>query len=157
MGPIKGAPDWQSEVVKKLEEMEAQYIIANPRIYSESDSIDLDSQIAWESWHLCTADIILCYIPKPDHKITGRTYEQTTRFELGEYLSAAESRNQKILICIDDRNFPGRNYIKYKVENEYSHVAEWFEYLDVHPCNAIMRLNDLWRISGRPDRKPKGE
>lgn len=49
MGPIKGAPDWQSEVVKKLEEMGAQYIIANPRIYSESDSIDLDSQIAWES------------------------------------------------------------------------------------------------------------
>lgn len=145
MGLIKGAPDWQSNVIRKLESMEASYIIANPRTSSD-DNFNLDNQIAWETHHLSTADIILCHIPEPDHEVKGRTYAQTTRFELGEYLALAAGRKQKILVCID-KSFPGRSYLEYKVKQEYSGAAEWFENL-TGTGGALFRFKELSCISG---------
>ena len=78
-GPIQGAPKWQFA----LPELD-NVVWLCPR---RNDGVELNDethyqQMEWETQALRTANIILFWIPEEVEHIEGRSYAQTTRFEL---------------------------------------------------------------------------
>ena len=72
-----------------------------------------------ESYYLEKASkngVIFCWLANENEKIKGRTYAQTTRFELGEWWTKSQMDN--ILIGADS-NFDGIRYIEYKFKNKF--------------------------------------
>ena len=108
-GPIKGAPDWQSQAIKDLADLDIY--VANPR-RENVQNFNLDLQIGWESKFLALADIIMFWIPQKDTDVAGRDYGQTTRFELSEWSAKTRYNREykKIVVGIDDAFF-GKSYI----------------------------------------------
>lgn len=124
-GPIKGAPDWQSQAIKDLADLDIY--VANPR-RENARNFDLDLQVDWESKFLALSDVIMFWIPKKDIDIAGRDYAQTTRFELSEWAAKTHYNREykKIVVGIDDAFF-GKSYIvkrlaaeKVSVCNDYA-------------------------------------
>ena len=116
-GPIKGAPDWQSQAIKDLSDLDIY--VANPR-RDNVINFNLDLQVGWESKFLALADVIMFWIPPKDTDIAGRDYAQTSRFELAEWLVKTHynKTQKKVVIGIDDAFF-GKSYIvkRLAVEN----------------------------------------
>ena len=106
-GPIQGAPDWQS----KLPEIENVVYLSPRRESYPVPNFDYNEQVEWETQALRSANIVLIWIPKEDESIAGRSYAQTTRFEVGENMA----RGKNIILGIDE-SFPGRRYFEYKVK-----------------------------------------
>ena len=131
-GPIQGAPHWNDWFIGQLHDLDID--IFDPRRDS-MDGFVYDEQVAWETEHLLAAGIISFSFIAPIEDVPGRSYAQTSRFELGECLARAKYRTgQKVIVFAekrnlrdDDGNFPGANYFKYKIENEYPDVAEFYD------------------------------
>lgn len=125
-GPIKGAPDWQSQAVKDLADLDVY--VANPRRENVMN-FNLDLQVNWESRFLALADVIMFWIPKKETDVAGRDYAQTSRFELAEWMAKTHYNQtcKQVVIGIDDAFF-GKSYIakRLKAENVlvYSTYAE---------------------------------
>lgn len=101
-GPIQGAPEWQDTVPQDLD-----VVYLNPR-REKDPNFDYTEQIKWETEALRIADLILFWIPKEASEIPGRSYAQTSRHELAEWLTMRE----KPLIVGIHEQFPGRRYIE---------------------------------------------
>lgn len=106
-GPIQGAPDWQS----KLPEIENVVYLSPRRESYPVPNFDYNEQVEWETQALRSANIVLIWIPKEDEIIAGRSYAQTTRFEVGENMA----RSKNIILGIDE-SFPGRRYFEHKAK-----------------------------------------
>lgn len=126
MGPIQGAQDWQY----KLPEIPGVTWI-NPRRPSYPvPNFDYNQQVRWETDGLRMANLVLCWIPEPSEKVAGRSYAQTTRFELGENIA----RGKRIILGAYN-DFPGRKYLVYKAEQNsnvdgvYSSIEDCLEAL----------------------------
>jgi hypothetical protein len=117
-GPIQGAYDWQQKITADLKNYDV--VIANPRRKVIDKSFDHDEQVEWETEYLNRADMIIFYLAAETEKIKGRSYAQTTRFELGEW--CARSQNKKILVCIEDE-FTGKRYIEKRIKEDYEDVV----------------------------------
>lgn len=115
-GPIKGAPDWQSQALKDLAHLDVY--IANPR-RENVVNFNLDLQVNWESRFLALADVIMFWIPQKETDIAGRDYAQTSRFELAEWLAKTcyNHRHKQVVVGIDDAFF-GKSYIVKRLEAE---------------------------------------
>lgn len=113
-GPIQGAPDWQS----KLPEIENVVYLSPRRESYPVPNFNYDEQVEWETQALRSANIVLVWIPKEDESIAGRSYAQTTRFEVGENMA----RGKNIILGIDE-TFPGRRYFEHKA-NEYGVLGD---------------------------------
>lgn len=120
MGPIQGAPDWQSEI-ENLPEIPNVTFLSPRRKNNPVGSEDLKQvfndemykeQVQWETLGLRYCDLILCWIPSPAETIPGRSYAQTTRFELGENLARGK---QFVMGC--DPSIPGRRYFIQKFKD----------------------------------------
>lgn len=120
-GPIQGAPEWQSQ----LPELENVVWLSPRREKYPVENFNYDGQVEWETNTIRSANIVLFWIPEEDMSIAGRSYAQTTRFELGENLA----RGKRIIIGVNDK-FPGRRYFEYKAEkynvigNQVFHTLE---------------------------------
>lgn len=119
MGPIQGAPNWQQEVFDKFPEDIPVTFLSPRRKNNPVGSEDLKQvfsdeeyrkQVEWETLGLRTCDCILCWFPLPAEEIPGRSYAQTTRFELGENLARG-----KRIICGYDPKIPGNRYFLNKI------------------------------------------
>lgn len=89
-GPVQGAPDWQTDMARKLLRSGFAMNVASPR-RTEDDmaNFDIEAQINWEQDHIKQAIhlgvVVINFvaqdfsIPYPD----GRSYSQTTRWEAG--------------------------------------------------------------------------
>ena len=106
-GPIQGAPDWQS----KLLEIENVVYLSPRRESYPVPNFNYNEQVEWETQALRSANIVLVWIPKEDESIAGRSYAQTTRFEVGENMA----RGKNIILGIDE-SFSGRRYFEYKAK-----------------------------------------
>lgn len=139
-GPIQGAPKWQKEIVKFIEDRNIQLDIANPRREVISNDFDYEEQVEWDTTYLNLSDIIIFCIPKPVKNIEGRVYAQTTRFELGEWLAkASKLKNKKVVIWVD-KDIPLYRYIKSKTLVEYDDCSIWCEtYVDL--LNTIENIS----------------
>lgn len=125
-GPIKGAPDWQTQAAKDLADLDVY--VANPR-RENVQNFNLDLQIGWESRFLAAADVIMFWIPPKNIDIAGRDYAQTSRFELAEWVAKTNYNHtrKKVVVGIDDAFF-GKSYIVKRLEAEnvpvYNNYAE---------------------------------
>jgi len=124
-GPIQGSKNWQEEFIKEIEEEFKEFksnkniVICSPRRDKDMDKSKFvyQEQVDWETLYLEKSSkygIIVFWLAKEFEKIEGRSYAQTSRFELGEWLSKWEL-NPKIKIIVGaDSEFKGTRYIKYK-------------------------------------------
>lgn len=134
MGPIQGAPDWQTKFYntfeKKIKEkdffkkLNKSIIVACPRRENLNDSkFVYQEQVDWESFYLQKAannGVIFCWLPKMESDIKGRSYAQTSRFEIGEWWSKGKLIKNFKMIIGADKNFDGLKYIEYKFKQEYN-------------------------------------
>ena len=118
-GPATGTYDWQNIAISHFKKLETKYdisdfIIANPRTYTNSDQFDLAKQVAWENNYLTDASVngcIMFWLAKETIHNRNRTYARTTRFELGEWLNEFKNDDSiNIRIGIED-GFDGAEYI----------------------------------------------
>ncbi|MBR1915687.1 MAG: nucleoside 2-deoxyribosyltransferase domain-containing protein, partial [Alphaproteobacteria bacterium] len=125
-GPIKGAPDWQSQAVKDFADLDVY--VANPR-RENVVNFNLDLQVDWESKFLALADVIMFWIPAKESDVAGRDYAQTSRFELAEWMAKTHYNHtrKQVVVGIDDAFF-GKSYIIKRLQAEnvpvYSTYAE---------------------------------
>lgn len=117
-GPIRGAINWQQEVIASLfTHVEYDIHIFNPRISStiNEDFIEEEQavQTAWETHYLNKADIIAFYLPAPEEN-AGRHYAKASRFELGEWAVKHKQLNKTLIVTMAD-DFPGATYLKQKL------------------------------------------
>lgn len=137
-GPIQGAPDWQNEVAKRL--YDKNVILYSPKRHDDQN-FDYNEQVDWETEHLTNADIIVFYLAKEKDAIPGRSYAQTSRFELGENLARIKYTNAKqkvVIFC--DKAFHGKTYIKEKAISElYKDFTFFFDNKDAF----YAKLNQL--------------
>ena len=126
MGPIQGAPNWQQEVFNLFpEDLPVTFLSPrreeNPKGSEDDTKVFNDEeykkQVEWETVGLRTCDMILCWFPLPAEEVPGRSYAQTTRFELGENLA----RGKKVIVGCDPK-FPGRRYFQQKLA-DYHQLA----------------------------------
>lgn len=130
-GPIQGTDPnkiWQEELIKKIQnkikniKLNKNIIMASPRRLDKPEKFIYDEQVEWESHYLNKAGnngIIVFWLAKEFEKIDGRSYAQTTRFEIGEWFAKGKNINNfKISIGIQN-GFNGSKYIIHKFKKEY--------------------------------------
>ena len=120
VGPIQGSSSWQYEVpeipgVTWLNPRRPEYPVPN---------FNYNEQVNWETDALRISNVVLAWIPEPEENLPGRSYAQTTRFELGENIARG-----KTIILGAYKDFPGRKYLEYKA-TRYSNVRGVFSSLE---------------------------
>ena len=93
IGPIRGAPDWQGEATQCLTARHPNVHVFSPRsemwsqgLPKEEKDALFDAQVDWEHVHISHAirhGVICAWIPPEIETVEGRSYAQTTRFEMG--------------------------------------------------------------------------
>jgi len=125
-GPIQGTYDWQQKIINELKYKDI--VITNPRRIRKDGSFDYDVQVEWETYYLNRANIIVFYLPLATENLEGRSYAQTTRFELGEW--CAKSADKTIFVCIEE-GFHGKRYIEKRILDNYKNVKLCNSYEDL--------------------------
>lgn len=133
-GPIQGTNSekmWQEELIKKIQnrlkdtKLSKNVVIASPRRLEKPKEFKYEEQVDWESFYLDKASkqgIILFWLAKEEEKVEGRSFAQTSRFEIGEWFAKGQNiDNFKILIGIQ-QGFEGERYITYKFKQNYPNI-----------------------------------
>lgn len=125
-GPIKGAECWQDKAIADLADMDIY--IANPR-RDGGEGFDYDKQVEWETYYLRRADVIMFWIPPEAEKVDGRSYAQTSRFELGEWLGRTDFNHcaDKAVVVGIDNAFPGKSYVVKRCQNSPCQVFDSYD------------------------------
>jgi hypothetical protein len=124
-GPIQGAPDWQAQAVRLLTKEAPELHIANPRRVCFPDEFVFDQQVDWETHHLrraATDGVIHFWLANEAEHDCGRSYAQTTRFELAEWKVRHERGGTRLVVGIDSR-FAGAKYIRRRFAQDCPDVA----------------------------------
>jgi calcineurin-like phosphoesterase family protein len=126
-GPIQGAPEWQEEFIEKIQKelkdikTNKNIIICSPRRLKK-DNFVYEQQVDWETYYLDKASkqgIIVFWLAKEIEKIEGRSYAQTTRFEIGEWWSKGQEIKDFTIIIGAQKSFDGLKYITKKFTEIY--------------------------------------
>lgn len=125
-GPIQGAPEWHKSFMNKFKkEMEGKKLSKNIVIASpKRDEVDktkfvYQEQVDWESFYLDKASkhgVIVFWMPKETEKVEGRSYAQTTRFEIGEWFAKGQNIKDFKIVVGAQKGFEGTRYMEYKFE-----------------------------------------
>ena len=121
-GPIQGAPNWQAEAIDHITTAaglhRASLDIANPRrpiaSMGEFTREMYVEQVRWEHHYLRIAGyrgVTLFWLAKEAQHVEGRSYGQTTRFELGEAVTLHRLAGQLVVVGIED-GFTGASYVR---------------------------------------------
>lgn len=113
-GPIQGTADWQAEAVRLLAALAPDLHVANPRRDYPPGTFEYAAQVDWETHHLRYAGrhgVILFWLADEVAHDCGRSYAQTTRFELAEWKVRHERDGAKLAVGID-RQFSGARYVR---------------------------------------------
>lgn len=116
-GPIQGAPRWQDKAVELLSDTGT--VLASPRT-SEDWHGDYYGQVDWELHYLKRAystGCILFWLACQTEETPGRSYAQTTRFELGEWIGRAIGRNDPSGIVVGiEPGFTNERYLRHRIK-----------------------------------------
>ena len=129
-GPIKGAPNWQSEAAKILLSREPSLVIASPRkelgedlnqfLISGRNGV-FPRQRTWERYYLDLASktgAILFWLPGQAYFTPKKIYSAMTRLELGQWMANYRNDNS-VRFCVgSDGNFPELDVIRYDLSQE---------------------------------------
>ena len=127
-GPIQGATEWHDEVINKIIielknfRTNKNIIICSPKRTKIDNNFNYDEQVDWESYYLEKASksgIIVFWLAKEKEKIEGRSYSQTSRFEIGEWFAKGQYIKDFKIIVGADKDFEGLKYINKKFTDVY--------------------------------------
>lgn len=113
-GPIQGAPDWQTEAAKHIYDLDPSIVVASPRKDYPEGTFVYEKQVDWETYFLRTAGqtgVIVFWLAAQVEDTPGRSYAQTTRFELAEWKMHHEYEGTKLTIGIEE-GFGNARYIR---------------------------------------------
>lgn len=122
-GPIQGSSNWHDKIINKIKsiDIDKNVIICSPKRLNV-DNFIYDEQVDWESHHLELSSkqgIIVFWLAEEKDKVDGRSYAQTTRFEIGEWWAKGQNiKNFKIIIGSEE-GFNGLRYITKKFQDKY--------------------------------------
>jgi hypothetical protein len=115
-GPIQGAPNWQSDAIAWFAANAPTLAIASPRREFAPRDFDYAAQVDWESHHLRRAarcGVIQFWLAREAVAVPGRSYAQTTRFELAEWKVRHERDGIRLVVGIED-GFSGARYVRHR-------------------------------------------
>lgn len=117
-GPIQGAPDWQSRAIALISSEAPDVDIASPRrpTVSKGDFGEDEylKQVHWEHDHLAIAaerGVTLFWLAAEAEHVPGRSYAQTTRFELGEAVTNHRLTGAHVVVGIEE-GFTNARYLR---------------------------------------------
>ena len=127
-GPIQGAPEWQEDFIKKIQtelkniKTTKNIILASPRRLEKSDNFIYEEQVDWESYYLDKASkqgVVIFWLAGEKEKVDGRSYAQTTRFEIGEWWAKGQNIENFKIVVGAQKGFDGQKYIINKFTTNY--------------------------------------
>ena len=113
-GPIQGAPDWQSKATSIIHDINPSITVASPRRDYPEGTFVHEKQVDWETYFLRKAGktgVVAFWLAAQVEETPGRTYAQTSRFELAEWKMRHEYEGAKLTIGIED-GFEDPRYIR---------------------------------------------
>jgi len=123
-GPIQGADDWQSQAEKNIHELNPNIIVASPRFNYPEGTFVYEKQVDWETHFLNEAGragVIAFWLAAQDYETSGRSYAQTTRFELAEWKMRHQYEGVKMIVGIEE-GFGNARYIRRRFGQDVSDV-----------------------------------
>lgn len=123
-GPIQGAPDWQAEAIAWFAAEAPALTVASPRRECLPGEFDYAAQVNWETHHLRRAahcGVILFWLARESVVVPGRSYAQTTRFELAEWKVRHERDGAQLVIGIEE-GFSGARYVRHRFAQDCPRV-----------------------------------
>jgi len=127
-GPIQNARPWQEEAIEIIQLLDPGIHIASPRRRGVERGEFTDSmyyeQVDWETEHLMRAGqhgVVMFWLECEETHSCGRSFAQTTRFELGVWSERARLSAVKLVVGVGP-NFSGTRYIRYHLYKHCSHV-----------------------------------
>jgi hypothetical protein len=124
-GPIQGGPDWQSEAATLIHDIDPELIVASPRKNYPEGTFVYEKQVDWETHFLRTAGrtgVIAFWLAGQVEETPGRSYAQTTRFELAEWKMRHEYEGVKLTLGIEE-GFGNARYIRRRFAQDAPNVA----------------------------------
>ncbi len=116
-GPIQGAPDWQKEAIAIIAAA-PDVDVASPRrpavVKGDFGEDEYLKQVNWEHDHLAIAakrGVIMFWLAAEAEHVPGRSYAQTTRFELGEAVTVHRYAGARVVVGIED-GFTNARYLR---------------------------------------------
>ncbi len=128
-GPIQGAEDWQTPTAENLLAHNDRLAVASPRLHRKEADFNKQAQVFWELDHIWRASRlggVAFWWAAQNHSLPykeGRSYGQTSRFELGA-ISMAQKIDPEVRAWIgyDPAYTPGGGG-----SQEYAELMrEWF-------------------------------
>jgi len=130
-GPIQGTKEWQESFISKLKKefenkkLTKNVIITSPRRLENfnKSSSSYEEQVNWETHYLEKAanqGVVVFWLSKETDNIKGRSYAQTTRFEIGELYSKGQNIDNFKIVVGYQEGFNGVKYIKKKFKDKYN-------------------------------------
>jgi hypothetical protein len=113
-GPIQGAPDWHTSAAHLIHEIDPTITVASPRKSYAEGTFVYEKQVDWETHFLRTAGrtgVIAFWLAAQANETPGRSYAQTTRFELAEWKMKHEYEGANLTIGIEE-GFGNARYIR---------------------------------------------
>jgi len=123
-GPIQGAPDWQAHAAEIIHDLDDSIVVASPRKDYEPGSFVYERQVDWETHFLRKAGatgVVAFWLANQTIETPGRSYAQTTRFELAEWKMRHEYEGTKLAIGIEE-GFGNERYIRRRFNQDASDV-----------------------------------
>ena len=115
-GPIQGACDWHAEAINWFSTHAAHLNVASPRATYRPGEFEYARQVDWETHHLRRAaeqGVILFWLACEFQSVAGRSYAQTSRFELAEWKVRHERDGARLVVGIEE-GFSGARYIRHR-------------------------------------------
>lgn len=136
-GPIQGAPNWQDEAIVHLNKIDSEldlpqylyraksdFVIACPRKDYPEGTFVYENQVDWETHYLKKAGelgVVSFWLAAQSIETPGRSYAQTSRFELAEWKKEHQFNNAKIVIGIES-GFGNERYIRRRFNQDCPEV-----------------------------------
>jgi len=136
-GPVRNAPRWHEEVIRKLLVLNVGVHVACPAHHLSADLMSLvesdkgyptfDRSASWENHYLdCAAKngVIMFWLPgEIEHKeFSQKKYAHKTMLALGKWLEKAKADQGIHLVIGTDGLFPEWSSIKHQLEVDYPEV-----------------------------------
>lgn len=123
-GPIQGAPDWQSLAIGIIHDIDSSVVVASPRKDYEPGTFIYERQVDWETHFLREAGrsgVVAFWLAAQTEETPGRSYAQTTRFELGEWKTMHKYHSAQLTIGLEE-GFGNGRYIRRRLTQDVPDV-----------------------------------
>ena len=119
-GPIQGAPNWQPDAADMIHDLDSSIVVASPRKDYEPGTFVYERQVDWETHFLRKAGeagVVAFWLANQTIETPGRSYAQTTRFELAEWKMRHEYEGVKMVVGIEE-GFGNERYIRRRLSQD---------------------------------------